>query len=504
MNRKCKSCNCELIKRQKMYCSNKCKFNDNDYNKSRNHKIKNDPNYKLVCKQCNWETTDINNLSGALTMHEHSNFDKIKVKKNKKFHCPKCNWETVDLDNKSGCITTHLQKMHNITPIQFIEKYGEFRKSKSKLWKVYFDSITKSNILNKNDNSFVICMECNNRFRRITGTHLKLHGLTAGDYREKYPNESTTADELRTVFSNNAIEMNKKSKFVKISKAEQEIVDYIRKLDIVVEQSDRHILKNGMELDMYLPDFKISIEYNGLKWHSEFFGKKDKNYHLNKTVQCKDAGIQLIHIFEDEWVHNREIVKSRLRNLLRLNENRLYARQCEIRHIEVGESKPFLNEHHIQGTSPSSIKLGAFFKNELISVMTFSKPRISVGQKNKSGEYELVRFASKSNFTIIGIASKLFKHFQRNYTFDTVMSFADLRWSNGNLYEQLGFKLIYKTVPNYWYVDGNKRIHRFNFMKHRLKHLPAYSDNKTEVQIMLESGYDRIWDCGNLKYEFTK
>ena len=84
----------------------------------------------------------------------------------------------------------------------------------------------------------------------------------------------------------------------------------------------------------------------------------------------------------------------------------------------------------------------------------------------------------------------------------SIISFADIRWSDGNMYEKLGFNLIHKSLPNYWYIEGDARIHRFNFKKSSLKHLPHYSDDKTEIEIMLEAGYDRIWDCGNLKYEF--
>lgn len=250
---------------------------------------------------------------------------------------------------------------------------------------------------------------------------------------------------------------------------------------------------DGRELDIYIPEKKLAIEFDGLYWHSEV--NKENNYHFIKTEECERKGIQLIHIFEDEWKYKQEIVKSRLKGLLGLNE-RMFARKCDCKQISYDESKNFLDMNHIQGNCVSKYRYGLFYNNELVSVMTFGESRF------KKGEFELLRFANKLNTNVIGGASRIFKHFLREHQeIKEIISFADRRWSKGNLYEKLGFMKVEKTKPNYFYIINGVCENRINFQKHKLVAEGA-DPNKTEHQIMLEKGYYRIYDCGNMKFRF--
>jgi hypothetical protein len=136
--------------------------------------------------------------------------------------------------------------------------------------------------------------------------------------------------------------------------------------------------------------------------------------------------------------------------------------------------------------------------------MTFCKLRQALGHKAKAGHFELSRFCTISNFNIVGIASKLLTHFERTYKPTIILTYADVRWSIGNLYNHLGFTLKHMSKPGYWYTKTyNQRIHRFNFQKHLLKEkLSVFDDTLTEWENMKRNGYDRIWDCGN--YVFIK
>ena len=284
-----------------------------------------------------------------------------------------------------------------------------------------------------------------------------------------------------------------------ISNYEIEIQKFIKTLLINCDFNNRTVL-NGKELDIYFPDNCLAIEFNGLYWHSELF--KDKNYHLNKTEQCEKQNIQLLHIFEDEWIYKQDIVKSIIKNKLGLNKNKIYARKCVIKEITDNHIvRDFLNKNHIQGFVGGKIKLGLFYENELVSLMTFGKKRIALGSKSISDEYELLRFCNKLNTTIIGGASKLFKHFIRNYNPNEIISFADRRYSNGNLYNQLGMKYVKKTSPNYFYVNRKTsfRNYRFKYRKDVLIR-DGYDPSKTEHEIMLERGFYKIYDSGNLKF----
>jgi hypothetical protein len=154
-----------------------------------------------------------------------------------------------------------------------------------------------------------------------------------------------------------------------------------------------------------------------------------------------------------------------------------------------------LNKYHIQGKDNSNIKLGAFYNNELISVMTFSLGSIAKGSKSIKGIYELSRFCSNYNYHIPGIASKLLTYFKQNYDWKEIFSYADRRWSNGNLYKKIGFQLWSITKPNYFYIKGLNRIHRFNLRKR-----PDEPKDITEWVLRQNEGYYRVYDCGHLKF----
>lgn len=149
---------------------------------------------------------------------------------------------------------------------------------------------------------------------------------------------------------------------------------------------------------------------------------KDKKYHLNKTIDCEKAGYRLIHIFEHEWINKQEIIKSKLKALFNVEQTKIYARKCLIKEISNTEKNDFLNQYHIQGADKSKVKLGLYFKDELIAVMTFGKPRF-----NKNYEYELIRYATSKQ--VIGGASKLLKYFERNYKPESIITYADRCYS---------------------------------------------------------------------------
>jgi len=185
----------------------------------------------------------------------------------------------------------------------------------------------------------------------------------------------------------------------------------------------------------------------------------------------------------------------------------IHARKCTIKEIDTKTKNKFLDKFHLQGADRSKIKLGAFYEEQLISVMTFSKGSIAKGGKTKDNEYELNRFCSDYNFRITGISSRLFKHFIRNYSPKKIYTYADKRWSDGNLYDNLNFKFVHSTDPNYWYMvkDGSFfiRKHRFNFRKSELENkLKNFNPDISEWKNMQINGFDRIWDCGNIKYEY--
>jgi hypothetical protein len=279
------------------------------------------------------------------------------------------------------------------------------------------------------------------------------------------------------------------------SKTQVEINYFLSTLGILFEDNNRVIL-NGKELDIYIPSHNIAIEFNGLYWHSELY--KDNNYHLNKTIECEKQGIKLIHIFEDEWLHKQDIVKSRLMNILGLTSNKIYARKTVVREIDSTIAKKFCYSNHIQGYVNSKYKIGLYYDGELVSVMLFNLIR-----KNKTilidNQIELVRFCNKLNTSVIGGADKLLKYFIKTYKPKEITSYADRRWSQGDLYNKLGFTFVHHSKPNYSYIIGNNRKHKSNYKKSNLIK-DGFDGTKTEHEIMLSRSMYRIYDCGLKKY----
>jgi hypothetical protein len=283
-----------------------------------------------------------------------------------------------------------------------------------------------------------------------------------------------------------------------ISEAENEIYDFIStKINEEIIRNTTSII-SPKELDIFLPTKNIAIEYNGLWSHSANceWGKKDRKYHLYKTVECEKKNIRLIHIFEDEWLFKKDIVKSRIENILNIqNKEKIYARNCEVKEISTEEKNIFLDQFHLQSSDKSNIKLGLFSNNELVSVMTFSKGKIAKGSKVEEDVWELSRFCSSLNYNVIGSAGKLLTYFKRNFSWKRIFSYADRRWSVGNLYYKIGFNLEHITNPNYWYLKDGKRIHRFSLRKNKEE-----NSELTEFQLRESQGYNWIWDCGNYKF----
>lgn len=275
----------------------------------------------------------------------------------------------------------------------------------------------------------------------------------------------------------------------------KEFMGYVRSL-VTTKVYEKICLEWGGEYDLYIPEKKLAFLFVGLYENSD--KHKPKNYHVKLMDDCNMNGIQLIQVFEDEWMYRNKITKSRIKNLLGIYDKTVYARQCEVKEVQPRDAKIFLETTHIQGYSPALVNLGLYFKDELIALMTFSKPRF-----NKTYEWELVRFCTAIGCHVPGGASRLLRHFIINYKPKNIISYADLRWSQGGLYKTLGFELKNQSVPNYWYIKpGNDfRESRQKYQKHRLKDLlEKYNPNISEDRNLKENGYLKIYDCGNLVF----
>lgn len=415
----------------------------------------------------------------------------------------KTNLEKYGVENtfqKKELVVNGFKKKYGVSHPSEIEGVNEKRKktflSKYGYTSNFTNKLNRDKVIQNRYDNFLLKYP-NIKFKKLTGHNLLIECDLCNSTYEIYRTLFRHRYIYNKTICTNCNPINSSDSFF-----EKEIVDFIKSFYTKkVIENDRLII-SPKEIDILLPEDDLAIEFNGLYWHSSEFN--DDNYHINKTNLCEEKNINLIHVFEDEWVYKKEIVKSIIKTKLNIYEKKIYARKCEVKNINSKEYKDFCNQNHIQGHVNSLIKLGLYYNNELVSIMSFGNLRKSLGSKKENETYEMLRFCNKLNVLVIGGASKLFSFFIKNNNPSKIISYSDIRYFNGNLYEKLNFKIDKQTKPNYFYItDYLKRENRFKFRKDVLVK-EGFDKNKTEKQIMSDRGIYRIYDCGNKKWIWEK
>lgn len=277
------------------------------------------------------------------------------------------------------------------------------------------------------------------------------------------------------------------------SAGEREVLEFVSSIVPGVESRNRKIL-DGREIDIFIPDLKIGIEYNGLFSHSEERGK-DYKYHSNKTMECESKGIFLIQIFEDEWVNHKDILKRTLLTKLGKSTERSYsARSLLTREVPFKESNEFLDQNHLQGRSSApSVSLGLYSKDTLTALMCFTI-------FNEISEAHLTRYCTAGK--VRGGFGKLLTFFRRSNPGLDIVSFSDNRWSDGGVYIKNGFILESEVPPTYYWCYKQIRSHRRGFQKQYLQEKlgSKFNPELTEDENCRNAGYFKVWDCGKKKW----
>lgn len=464
-------------------------------------------NYDSIIKCC---IGKYKTAGGYVWRFEGDDFE-VKLDIKKEYKCNICNsLETV------RSMAMHLRHVHKLKTNEYVKKYGEFR-----------PKILKNNTALEKSN--FQCFECNIKLK--SNQHLMYHitkkhpEITQIDYIIKHIENGEAplckcgcGEKVVILRNGKNCDLKKEiyhrdyikghwdwevfSGIGKQSKEEINLFNYIKSVYNGEIQTNVRGLIPKYEIDIFLPELSIGIEYNGLYWHSEKSGKH-KNYHFKKFESALNNNIRLIQIFSDEWLNKKEIVESKLKSILKINNKNdfIFARKCEIKEINSKLKDEFLTKYHIQGKDKSSIKIGLFIANNLVGLATFSKPRIALGGITHENKLELSRYASSSY--IIGGLPKIIKYLKSKYNPHQIYSYSDNRWTdpNNNMYLKNNFIKQKQSNPGYFYTKNFLvRLHRYNFNKFKLKEMGADTKNKTEFQIMEELGYTKIWDCGATKF----
>jgi hypothetical protein len=260
---------------------------------------------------------------------------------------------------------------------------------------------------------------------------------------------------------------------------EKELRDYCCVIDKSFLKESTWDFLNGQEIDIYSPKMKLGIEFNGNYWHSELF--KERNYHQEKSLLAQEKGIQLIHIWEWEWNQRNNILQSLIKSKLGIFNKIVYARKCQIKEISTQEYNNFCENFHLQGICGAKVKLGLFYKDELVQIMSFGCPRFTNNFK-----WEILRECSRLGYCVVGGKQRLWSYFVKNYNPENCISYCDFSKFRGDSYLKLGFKKERLNKPGFvWWENNTNNV---------------YWRNPFENQKMKEKGYYKIWDCGQLVF----
>jgi hypothetical protein len=292
-----------------------------------------------------------------------------------------------------------------------------------------------------------------------------------------------------------------------VSKPEVELYEFLTQLGLTVEQTNRKVLGKGKELDLYLPEKKFGVEFNGLYWHDE--NHKPRNYHHDKFIAAQNAGIQLLQVWEDDWRDRKPAILRALAHKLGVTEklaelypelgavtSKVFARKTQVVALSTEQARGFLHTHHVQGFASGGYYLGLQDENEQVRA-------VLVLRKERNDVLNIVRYATSG--TVVGGFTKLLKYAERTYRPDSFITFADHTISNGGLYENNGFQVDAYLPPDYMYVVKGERKHKFGYRLKRFRNDSEllWNESLTEKELAQLNNLPRIWDAGKTRYKLN-
>lgn len=293
------------------------------------------------------------------------------------------------------------------------------------------------------------------------------------------------------------------------SKTQSDIFNFVKSFYPDAVENTRKIIK-PLELDIYIPSINLAIEFCGFRWHNfdalklghpKFTRTEIIEYHKHKMDMCNALDIRLITIFEDEWMNRKNQVQNLLLSVFNKNQIRIGARKTSLREVSKEEAKNFLDKNHIQGNSHKIIAFGLFYEDNMVAVITGNKHHRQGHQQSLI----LNRLAFSHNTTVYGGASKLLAalvNYAKNNNYKKIISWSDNRYSEGNVYRNIGFTLTQNLPPDYFYVKGKyKKFSKQSCQKRALAKKGA--SGSTEKEMAKSMGLSEVWDCGKKRWEIV-
>lgn len=293
-----------------------------------------------------------------------------------------------------------------------------------------------------------------------------------------------------------------------ISKMNIELAEWLQSLGLTVEL-EKNLSANPkdyrLKWDIAIKEKPIAIEMHGIYWHSTEY--KAPSFHAKKHQAALSSGYRTIHVFDDEWLTKKDIVKRHILSMLGMsNDKKVSARSCIAKEISAAEARKFMEKTHIQGFGAGSVHFGLFSADECVAVATFSMKEKGRGAKLSKDNAELIRYAT--SVSVRGGLGKLLSFAKKTLNFKKVTTFSDIRFFNGDIYKKLGFRAAGLLAPDYFYCRSGKRVHKSSLQKSKIwaqsiKGLAEFDPGMTESQLAKLNGYEKVYDCGKIRWELT-
>lgn len=269
--------------------------------------------------------------------------------------------------------------------------------------------------------------------------------------------------------------------------AQRQLFDFIESIyGGLILKNDKTLIA-PYQIDIYIPELKLGIQFDGLFYHNT--KHKKKGYHLMKTNLCREKGIRIIHVFEYDWMNNRQVVKEKIKSAFGVFEKTVQFDECLVKEVEQEHCNQFLLENHLYEVKKSEKRIGLFYNQQLVFVMTFIKKKCC---------YELNNMCTKKGYFVKGIEN-LSRYFSMIH--NKIITYVDIRYEDETLIQKIGFKKVGQTRPNFCYYKNNYRVSR-NQQKEFLRQ--KYDEKLTKEQNMIFSGFNIVYDCGCFVYVFEK
>lgn len=264
------------------------------------------------------------------------------------------------------------------------------------------------------------------------------------------------------------------------------------------ESVTKKILSCGLHVDVYVALKRVGFEYHGLYYHHELSpSPRGPDYHARKLREARAEKIRLVQIFEDEWRMRRVAVEEIILASLGIFGRRFGARQCEVRGLSKDEARVFMRDLHLQGASRRTVVAqGLFFQGELVGAASLAR------HHRQTGDLVLDRLCFARGTQVIGGASRLLKTLEKDAKelgAQRLVTWSDNRWSEGGVYQRMGFQREAELPPDYQYVRVANPKERLSKQSQKKSSVQC-PEGLTEHEWALNRGLARIWDCGKVRW----